>query len=347
MPWKGEKDPYKIWLSEIILQQTRVEQGWEYYQRFTRKYPSVFDLAKADDTEVFRLWQGLGYYNRCKNMLDAARKIARENNGRFPAEYEQILALPGVGKYTAAAISSFAYGLPFAVVDGNVQRLLARFFGVKETLSSPSGKKIFTELAEEILYKKNPAKWNQSMMDFGATVCTPQKPKCKDCPFRSKCFAFQHNLTDQLPVKNPGKSPRKRYFTYIVWLWQNQILIHKRTGSDIWRNLHEFFLIEEKSFTDVKVLLKNNSVLQNHADDIKELSVSRTFRRQLTHQTIYARFLSIKIIKKPNIAGLKDFFAVNPHEMGQYAMPKIILDYLEEKKLKKSQTEFPDFRKKS
>lgn len=329
MPWKGEKDPYKIWLSEIILQQTRVEQGKPYYERFIQKYPTATDLAKAEEQEVFRLWQGLGYYNRCKNMLSAAKKIVHEYQGKFPGVYEQILALPGVGEYTAAAIASFAFGLPYAVVDGNVQRVLARFFGIQEAVNNSLGKKIFAALAQEVLEKKNPAVWNQAIMDFGATVCTPQKPDCMICPLQKDCFAFQQKMVSRLPAKTIRTKVTKRYFTYIVMSWRHQVYIHKRSGQDIWQNLYEFPLFEENEFSEISDFLQKKSVHHLlHEHPTNRFPSLRIYKQPLTHQTIYARFLHIKTTKTLSKNIQNDFFSVSIGELERYAFPKIILEYM-------------------
>jgi A/G-specific adenine glycosylase len=329
MPWKGEKDPYKIWLSEIILQQTRVEQGKPYYERFIRQYPTATDLAKADEREVFRLWQGLGYYNRCKNMLAAAKKIMNEHRGRFPDTYEQILDLPGVGEYTAAAIASFAFGLPYAVADGNVQRVLARYFGIEKEINSTAGKKFFRALAQHVLEEKKPAVWNQAIMDFGATVCTPQKPDCGICPLQKDCFAFQHKMISRLPVKITRTKPSNRYFTYILLSWGGKTYIHKRSGGDIWQNLYEFPLVEESGFTEIRQFFKKK-VVQSllKGNSTKNLLPSGTYKQQLTHQTIYARFLHVKISKAFSGGGEKGFFPVAMSDLDQYPFPKIILQYI-------------------
>ena len=216
MPWKGEKDPYKIWLSEIILQQTRVEQGLAYYTNFIKTFPTVHQLAKAPDEKVFKLWEGLGYYSRCRNLLATARFISKELKGKFPDNYESIKALKGIGPYTAAAISSFAYNLPHAVVDGNVFRVLARVFGISKSIDSTEGKKQFTVLAEELLDKNHPGLYNQAIMDFGAVICKPAAPLCDTCVFKKECYAFRHNKVNALPVKEKKINIKKRWFYYLV-----------------------------------------------------------------------------------------------------------------------------------
>ena len=201
MPWKGEKDPYKIWLSEIILQQTRVEQGLGYYHKFVQEFSTIKKLAAAPENKVYKLWEGLGYYSRCKNLIESARFISKELNGVFPDAYDKILNLKGVGTYTASAIASFAYNLNYAVVDGNVYRVLARIFGIKKAIDTTEGKIFFTKLADELLDKKQPGIYNQAIMDFGAIVCKPVNPQCKDCAFKKYCYAFQKDEISVLPVK--------------------------------------------------------------------------------------------------------------------------------------------------
>ncbi len=238
LPWKSEQDPYKIWLSEVILQQTRALQGLPYYMRFTEAYPTVKNMAAANDDDAFRLWQGLGYYNRCKNMLNTARYISSELNGKFPDTYDGLLALKGIGPYTASAIASFAYGLPNAVVDGNVYRVLARYFGIEEAIDTTSGKKIFAELAQQLLNKNGSAAYNQAIMDLGATVCTPRNPTCSACPLHKKCIAYEQGLTGLLPIKSKKTAVKTRYFNYLLLQWKDMLWIHKRTGNDICQSLH-------------------------------------------------------------------------------------------------------------
>ena len=242
MPWKGEKDPYKIWLSEIILQQTRVEQGLKYYERFVANFPDVHKLAKAKDEKVYKLWEGLGYYSRCKNLLETARFISKKLKGNFPDKFEDILSLKGVGHYTASAIASFAYDLPHAVVDGNVFRVLSRVFGIKKPIDSNEGKKLFTQLAGELLDKKHPGIYNQALMDFGAVVCKPY-PLCNSCPMKDHCAAFKNDLIDKLPVKEKKIEIKTRWFNYLVIENNSRFYIRNRIDNDIWNNLNEFVLV--------------------------------------------------------------------------------------------------------
>ena len=252
LPWKESKNPYYIWLSEIILQQTRVEQGLPYYLKFVEHYPTVFDLANATEDEVLKDWEGLGYYSRARNLHAAAKYIATELDGHFPDTYDSILKLKGVGPYTAAAIASFAFQLPYAVVDGNVYRVLSRFFGMDTPIDSTIGKKQFANLAQQLLDPTKPDVYNQAIMDFGATWCTPKQAKCNKCPLSEQCAAFQTNRVEKYPIKQKKLKKRTRYFHYLIFNYSGQTWIEKRAGKDIWQGLYQFPLIElPKSTTDL------------------------------------------------------------------------------------------------
>lgn len=336
MPWKGEKDPYKIWVSEIILQQTRVEQGWNYYLRFIAAFPTVQDLAAAAESSVFKLWEGLGYYSRCKNMIAAARKIAEEYNGYFPDKYEQILNLPGVGPYTAAAIASFAFNLPYAVVDGNVQRVVARIEGIDIPVDSARGKAWVNRLAYEWLDKKAPGLYNQAMMDFGAVICKPKSPDCSACIMQKHCRAFQTNRAALLPVREKKIVKKSRWFYYFIITCKNRVYIRKRSAKDIWQNLHEFFLVEEsralanpqwQNLPQVKPWFMQS--------DAKIVGISDVYTQQLTHQTVHGRFIEVKLNKAPKLGN--EYKAVLYRELEQYALPKLMITYLQEKNVNLSQ----------
>jgi A/G-specific adenine glycosylase len=331
MPWKNEKDPYRIWLSEIILQQTRVEQGWPYYERFIENYPTVKKLAAAPDEAVFRLWQGLGYYARCKNMLAAARTIASDYNGKFPDQYEQIKALKGIGPYTAASIASFAFNLPHAVLDGNVFRVLSRFFGIDTPIDSTAGRKQFDKLAGELLPAGRSAEYNQSIMDFGAIVCKPQLPLCDECPLQKKCTAYHQQLVTLLPVKTKKLQIKKRYFNYFIVHHKNNTFIRKRTGNDIWQNLHEFVLIETAAPADM-TSLQETAVLKELFGSIPfEIEkISTPFKQQLTHQTIHSQFITLSVKQPPQLSG---YMQVPLEKLDSYAFPKTITTFLESNKL--------------
>lgn len=329
MPWKAEKDPYKIWLSEIILQQTRVKQGLDYYNRIIKAYPAVDLLAKAPRKKIFKLWEGLGYYTRCKNLIETAKFIVKEKKGKFPDTYEDILVLKGVGPYTASAIASFAYNLPHAVVDGNVYRVLSRFFGIKIAVNSNEGKKIFEKLANELLDKKAAGIYNQAIMDFGALVCKPKIPLCKCCKLKNNCVAWSQELIDDLPVKKTKIDRRSRWFSYLIIEHNSKFYVRKRKRKDIWENLYEFILLETPKKVTIEKL-KSTSGYKEIADKNKlEIkTISKTYRQQLTHQSIQGRFFHFQA---KSISGLKGYKAVNFNELKKLPFPKIISAYLAEK----------------
>lgn len=240
LPWKGEQDPYKIWLSEIILQQTRVEQGLPYYQKLVEQYPTVHQLADTSEDQLLKLWEGLGYYSRARNLHAAAKYVSQQLNGIFPNTFEEIRALKGVGDYTASAIAAFAFGLPQAVLDGNVYRVLARFFGIETPTNTPTAQKQFAALAQALLDPAQPGAHNQAMMDFGATCCTPKQAKCTNCPLQAECRAFQMGKVAMLPVKQAALAKKKRSFHYQVFNHRGDVFVKKRAERDIWRGLWEF-----------------------------------------------------------------------------------------------------------
>ena len=335
MPWKGEKDPYKIWLSEIILQQTRVEQGLRYYYNFIQIFPDVHKLAKTADKKIFKLWEGLGYYTRCKNLIVTARYISKEKKGEFPDNYEEIKTLKGIGPYTAAAIASFAFNLPYAVVDGNVFRVLSRIFGIDESIDSTKGKIHFTELANELLDKKQPGLYNQAIMDFGAVVCKPVSPLCNTCIFKKNCSAFLDNRVNELPVKEKKISIKKRWFYYLVIEYKNEMIIHQRIDKDIWQQLFEFPLIETGAAQGHKKILKQaekNGWMQPGQYEI--ISVSPLFKQQLSHQLIAGQFIKLKLKWKTKLK--KDWFWLSKDQLSKYAFPKFINQYLRGKVIEQS-----------
>jgi A/G-specific adenine glycosylase len=297
LPWRETSDPYKIWLSEIILQQTRVNQGMPYYLKFIETYPTVSALAAAPEQEVLRLWQGLGYYTRARNLHKCAKAVVTLHAGTFPKTYEALLALPGIGGYTAAAIASIAFRQPVAVVDGNVFRVLSRLFGIDTPINSPEGKRNFTSLANELIPTERPDTHNQAVMEFGALFCTPKNPSCETCIFQKSCFAFSRKLQEQLPVKLKQKTSRKRYFYYIVLEHKKSLLMRKREQKDIWLGLFDFHLIEKnRPIKPEKILLE---------DDVKKIiekgariTISKNYKHILTHQTIFSRFIIVKSNRK-------------------------------------------------
>ena len=328
MPWKNEKDPYKIWLSEVILQQTRVEQGLPYYNKIIQQFPTVTALAKAKDETVFKLWEGLGYYSRCRNLLATARMVANEMGGIFPTEYSALLQLKGVGAYTAAAIASFAYNLPYAVVDGNVYRVLSRMFDIEIATDSKEGKELFSALAQKLIDKELPGKYNQAIMDFGATVCKPALPSCNVCALNTICKAYKNGTVNLLPIKEKQLKKKHRIFYYFVFQHKNQFLIHQRTTKDIWQNLHEFYLLESP-----KTIHWNTNNISEWLE--QQLSVKKGFEiedisvelvQQLTHQKITSRFIKIRLDKIP--ATLSAYNWMTKAAAMKVAFPKLLNDYL-------------------
>lgn len=328
LPWRETKDPYRIWLSEIILQQTRVNQGLPYYLKFVDAFPSVEALANASENTVMRLWQGLGYYSRARNLHRCAKVVAERYDGRFPSTFEELLHLPGIGSYTAAAIASIAFNRRVAVVDGNVYRVLARLFGVTTDITSAEGKKYFWELANELISEGDPGDHNQAVMEFGATHCTPLAPKCDTCPFVQKCVAFSRNMVGQLPVKEKKISKRTRYFFYFVLRDGNKIAMRKRTGRDIWNGLYEFHLVEATAEKKLTQLVKNDPLLAS----LKGVHEVGSVRHVLTHQVLEIRFFEA-VVKKENLTKNKDLFSefsfVSAKKAEQMPKPVAITRYLE------------------
>ena len=329
MPWKGEKDPYKIWLSEIILQQTRVEQGLNYYNNFIDNFPNIHLLANASETIIFKLWEGLGYYTRCKNLIATANFISKELNGVFPDKYEDILKLKGIGPYTAAAISSFAFNLPHAVVDGNVFRVLSRYFGISIPIDSTNGKRIFTELANKLIDVKNPAVYNQALMDFGAIICKPQIPLCLNCVLQLECIAYNQSTIAILPVKEKKIIRKTRWFYYLIMEHGGKQYVRKRGAKDIWENLYEFILIEKETPQQWEILKDHpeiKSLLNENTFEIEHISPG--YKQLLTHQIIHGQFIKIKISKP--LTG-STYEAMYPEEICKLPFPKFIATYLKDK----------------
>lgn len=325
MTWKGEKDPYKIWLSEIILQQTRVEQGLGYYQRFVQTFSTIHALAAAPEQQVFKLWEGLGYYSRCKNLIATAKHVSENLNGVFPKTYDEILALKGVGPYTAAAIASFAYNLPYAVLDGNVFRVLSRIFCIETPIDSTEGKKLFSDLAQQTLDSKKAGEYNQAIMDFGATICKPV-PECAHCFFNSSCTAFKNNKQSSLPVKGKAQPLKDRWFHYIILQHGNDVLIRQRTQKDIWQNLYEVLLIEAPKKEDKATLLLQLEKSYGIAPgDYEVISAAANATQKLSHQKIDFSFLHLSLHQKKEVAGMIWF---SEKVLSQYPFPKTLLLFL-------------------
>ncbi len=333
MPWKGEKDAYRIWLSEVILQQTRVDQGWAYYQKFLNAFPTIHDLAIAPEQKVFKLWEGLGYYNRCRNLIATAKKIDAEYNGEFPNTYLEILSLKGIGPYTAAAIASFAFRLPHAVVDGNVTRVLSRYFGDFTPIDSTAGKKLYARLADALLDRDQADLYNQAIMDFGATVCLPRNPLCTDCSQRTGCEALQKGWTTQLPIKEKSIRKKQRWLYYfIVETPGDKVYIRQRTTKDIWEGLYEFVLHE----TDEPLYFDNDKA--SRSDLLRQLFgkqpltvryISRVHRQELSHQTIQGQFITLRT-EKDLATGFQDYLHIDRSRLSDYPFPKFINAWLQD-----------------
>jgi A/G-specific adenine glycosylase len=327
MPWKEISDPYRIWLSEIILQQTRVDQGLSYYHNFISNFPTVKDLADATDERVFKLWEGLGYYSRCRNLLATARFISNELDGQFPSDHQGLMALKGVGPYTAAAIGSFAFNLPLAVLDGNVFRVLARCFGIDTPIDSSKGKTAFRELAEQLLDKDNPAQHNQAMMDLGAVVCSPRKPDCPNCPLQGICQANGEEKWDMYPVKQQKIQVRQRFLYYLMIDYKGERLVRERIGKDIWQHLFEFILKETDEPVAPEELMRMDFWDMPASYGGKGLAqLTDEVRHILTHQRIHSRLLLVKVDKKVQVEG---YTWKKPDELKQLAFPRLINRFLE------------------
>jgi A/G-specific adenine glycosylase len=329
LPWRRTNDPYAIWLSEVILQQTRVEQGMPYWLRFMENFPTVTDLANANEREVLRLWQGLGYYSRARNLHAAAKVVRDEYNGNFPNQYEQIRALKGIGDYTAAAISSFAFNLPHAVVDGNVYRFLSRIFAINTPIDSTNGKKEFFVLANELLDKSNPGTFNQSLMEFGAMQCKPSNPDCSVCPFNQYCQSFATNTVSEYPVKSKKTKTRNRYFDFIILSDEKNTILQKREGKDIWQGLYQFPLIESATKNKNKLDLSKSEVANYlNTNSHKMIKSSAIVKHVLSHQVIFAKFWWINM---ESVSTAKDanMIKVPWSQLGDYGMPQLIVKYLE------------------
>ena len=318
MPWKGIKNPYFIWLSEIILQQTRVEQGLSYYERFTTRFPTLLELANAEEDVIFNLWQGLGYYSRCRNLIKAAQLIKTEFGGAFPETYEEIRRLPGVGDYTASAIASFAYNAPYAAVDGNVIRILSRYMASSETPSTQAGKRFYDQLAQSLLAVEAPAEFNQAMMDLGATVCMPKQPRCAVCPLQGDCSAYKTAQTEQFPVKKKKNPLKERHFHFVVFRKQTHIALIRRKEGDIWAGLYTPWLVEGP--------LEKPEWPKNKA--FKETDNTPVALQQvLSHQKIFGYFHTFS---SPGTAFLNEYGLewVAVDRLHELAFPRMVLVFL-------------------
>lgn len=328
LPWRLTHDPYKIWLSEIILQQTRVAQGLPYYNEFVKTFPTVFDLAKASEQKVLRLWQGLGYYSRARNLHQCAKDIVKSHNGVFPSSFEELKKLKGVGPYSAAAIASFAFRESVAVVDGNVFRVLSRVFGVDKDIASDDGKKYFFSLASDLIDSKQPDLFNQAVMEFGALHCLPKNPKCDECIFSKKCQANLRDLQSLLPVKSKKLKVKTRYFNYFVIRSSSKIFMRQRNGKDIWKGLYDFYLIETSRNKKPKSLIQEDEFLVKS----QMLRESKIFTHILSHQKLKVKFIEVeksastRMEQEAKKIGLKSF---TKREVSKLPKPILIDRFLQ------------------
>jgi A/G-specific adenine glycosylase len=333
LPWRDITDPYKIWISEIILQQTRVNQGLNYYLRFINRFPTVEILANASEDEVLKYWQGLGYYSRARNLHKAAQQIRSDFQGVFPSDFIKILQLSGIGEYTAAAIASFAYNQFHAVVDGNVYRVISRLFAVDTPIDSGIGKKEFAFLAEQLLPESNPGIYNQAIMEFGALQCVPVSPDCGVCPLQPYCKAYALNLVDVLPIKKSKTKVKNRYFNYLCVDFEDKTFLQKREAKDIWQNLYEFPLIESEKLLSTEELIKNENFCQlfKGIPDVEFIQKTNPIKHVLSHQVLFAQFFRIRITEINEL--FNKLTLATWQDIDQFAVSRLMELYLE--KLKK------------
>ncbi|MCC8155576.1 MAG: A/G-specific adenine glycosylase [Tannerellaceae bacterium] len=329
LPWRNVTDAYKIWISEIILQQTRVVQGMDYYYRFIERFPDVRSLASAPEDEVLKYWQGLGYYSRARNLHATAKIIVEKYSGQFPQKYKDVLSLKGIGEYTAAAIVSFVWNQPYPAVDGNVFRVLSRLFGVEIPIDTGKGKKEFTELAGEIMNPENAALHNQAIMEFGALQCIPQNPDCAVCPLNTICVAYREKKISQLPVKQNKTKTRDRFFHYFHVMENGITWLNRRTEKDIWQGLYELPLIETPKSMDF-VQLQQTKEFRSLFGNLKTLKITpvlTTIKHVLSHQIIYAVFYRVE--SAGGLAMPQNFLKINSGEIGNFAVSRLVEIYLE------------------
>lgn len=325
LPWRHTKDPYKIWISEIILQQTRVNQGLKYYLKFIEHFPKVADMALASEDEVLKLWQGLGYYSRARNLHATAKIIHKEHKNCFPDNYNELLKLKGVGPYTAAAIASFAYNEAQAVVDGNVFRLLSRYYGIHTPINSTEGQKEFAALAKTLLDHKQPGTYNQAIMEFGAMQCKIKQVDCEACPLKNSCKAYASNWQDVLPIKIKKTKVKNRYFDYFIISHKKEYLLQQRLQKDIWIKLYEFPMLESDAVLEEKTIMKSSWWAENIPQQSQLNQIKTAKVHKLSHQHIHARFWYIESKQKPDI---NQCISVAEDALENYAVPKLIADFL-------------------
>ena len=331
LPWRKTKDPYFIWLSEIILQQTKVSQGASYYLKFSQKFKNISSLAQANEEQILKLWQGLGYYSRARNLHFTAKHIINNLNGVFPDNYNELIKLKGIGDYTASAISSICFNKPHATVDGNVYRVLSRYFGIITPINSSKGIKEFKNLAQLLIDSKNPGTHNQALMEFGALVCKPKNPECENCPLNDSCFALQKQKVNSLPIKINKVIKRDRYFNYLIINKKNKYtLLEQRIGNDIWKNLFEFPLFESNQEVGIKEIMQSEKFLEIIKSEKYHLTKfnQQPIVHKLTHQNLYATFWLIDIDE--SIKNVVLWESIN-----NFAIPTLIQNFVDKYRMNK------------
>lgn len=330
LPWKADNDPYKTWVSEIIMQQTRVAQGTPYYLRFIEAFPTIDDLANAPESKVLKLWEGLGYYSRARNMHFTAKQIQETYDSVFPDAYDDILKLKGIGPYTAAAIASFSFGLSYPVVDGNVLRVISRYFGIEKSIDDIQTKKEITKICEDLIRDVDPAVFNQAIMNFGATQCVPKSPNCVKCYLSKECKAYKANSVSIIPVRTKKVKQRSRYFQYYVIVDGDHMYLRQRRNKDIWKGLYEFPMIEKDDEWHLGIQKDIATFFEFDGINIMSLEGHKVFKQKLTHQTIFAKFIIVEIIK-PVILEKEEIIRIKQDKIDKYSFPKTILNYIKGK----------------
>lgn len=333
LPWRNTRDPYKIWLSEVILQQTRVDQGMEYYLRFIDRFATIQDLARASEEEVLKLWQGLGYYSRARNLHHTAKIISNKYDGVFPDNYDGLLKLKGIGPYTAAAIASISFGLPHPVVDGNVARVISRLFAITDPVNEIIGKKKIEKVLESLIDKSKPGTFNQAVMEFGALFCTPKNPSCQSCPLSSKCAGFAKGLVKMLPQKSVKVKVKQRFFNYLHISYSINgvpfVYLNKRGEKDIWQGLYDFPMIETNNLMSIDELVRSDDWQALFGDANPHIvASSRSYKHQLTHRQIIAQFYKVEI-QNLLVQNEKEYLLVDESDVNKYPLPRLIDRYLE------------------
>jgi A/G-specific adenine glycosylase len=329
LPWRNTCNPYKIWISEVILQQTRIDQGIGYYYRFIEKFPAIFVLANAEEEEIMKIWQGLGYYSRARNLHKGAKMIVSDFDGVFPNSSEKMKSIKGIGDYTSAAIASIVFNEPIAAVDGNVYRVLSRIFGIETPIDTTSGKKIFSELANQLIATDKPGDFNQAVMELGALVCKPRNPNCEECVFNTKCAALATNTIDKLPVKSKKTKVTDRFFNYLLIVQGDFIYMNKRGENDIWGNLYDLPCIETENKTTITELMKTcdwDNLFKDHEIDVSTLVQHKL--QLLSHQKINAQFVTITLPLNENFSSA--FIRINKNDIFDFPVPVLIDKFFQE-----------------